>query len=92
VSTVRDAAEKHRQEEAHARQQACAAGHRDFWWVSVREGNSSAFNGYHFTRSAYSECRCARPGCGRRWRTNAGYVRDLPDNPPQGGEHEPQRI
>jgi hypothetical protein len=77
-----EAAERHIQQEAHERQQACAREHRASWWVAVREANYSAFNGYHFTRSAYSECRCAHPDCGRRWRTNAGYVRDLPDEPP----------
>lgn len=52
---------------------------RSRWVVRVREGNHSAFNGYRFTRSRYSEVSCL--GCGRRWRTDAGYVADLPDRP-----------
>lgn len=74
------------QEQDHKRQQECAREHRASWWVAVREGNSSAFNGYHFTRSAWSECRCG--ACHRRWRTKAGYVRDLPDSPPQSGQEQ----
>lgn len=39
--------------------------------VTVRCGNYSAFNGYHFTPSDWSELRC---GCRVRWRSNARYV------------------
>lgn len=46
------------------------------WRVLHREHNHSAFNGYHYTPSAYSEVRC--DNCGRRWRTKALYVRTLP--------------
>lgn len=38
----------------------------------------SAFNGYHFTPSDYSEIVCTRPGCHGRWRTKAEYVDGLP--------------
>lgn len=75
-----DRAELHRQEQDHARQVLCAREHRVSWYVNVYQGNSSAFNGYHFTRSAYSECRCA--ACHRVWRTKAAYVDTLPDRPP----------
>lgn len=40
--------------------------------------NYSAFNGYHFTLSDYSEVRCTRHGCHGRWRTKAAYVDKLP--------------
>lgn len=46
------------------------------WVVSVLRGNYSAFNGYRFTPSDYSEVRCER--CGVRWRTKAAYVDTLP--------------
>lgn len=49
------------------------------WVVRVLRGNYSAFNGYRFTPSAYSEVSCLR--CDRRWRTNAKYVDDLPRKP-----------
>ena len=39
--------------------------------------NYSAFNGYHYTPSDYSEVRCTRPGCMGTWRTKAAYVDDL---------------
>jgi hypothetical protein len=55
----------------------CRRAHRDFWVVLAREGNRSAFNGYHWTPSAYSAIRCTH--CGRVWRTRARYVRYLPD-------------
>lgn len=47
------------------------------WVVVTRRGNYSAFSGYHFTRSAYSEVRCL--DCGSRWRTKAAYVAALKD-------------
>jgi len=53
--------------------------HRGSWAVMVRLGNYSAFNGYRFTPSDYSLVRCGHPGCGRMWRTKAGYVSELPD-------------
>jgi len=58
----------------------CQREHRDHWVVVMREGNASAFNGYHWTPSDYSLVRCTVPGCQRpSWRTKAAYVRDLPD-------------
>lgn len=53
--------------------------HKSSWAVVVRHGNYSAFNGYHFTRSAYSLVRCA--SCGAHWRTRGAYVAGLPDAP-----------
>jgi len=55
----------------------CMREHRAGWVVLQRNGNRSAFNGYHWTASAYSACRCT--GCGRVWRTRAAYVARLPD-------------
>lgn len=55
----------------------CQRTHRDWWVVVQRNCNHSAFNGYHRTPSDYSEIKCTH--CGRRWRTNANYVRHLPD-------------
>jgi hypothetical protein len=55
----------------------CQRAHRDHWAVVQRNGNASAFNGYHWQWSAYSLVRCGH--CGRRWRTKANYVRHLPD-------------
>jgi len=49
---------------------------RDSWRVTQRRGNHSAFNGYRWTPSAYSEVRCLR--CLRSWRTRAQYVDLLP--------------
>lgn len=40
--------------------------------------NYSAFNGYHYTPSDYSEVRCTRPNCGGFWRTKSAYVDTLP--------------
>ena len=45
--------------------------------VVTRYGNYSAFNGYRFTSSDYSSCRCEV--CGTYWRTNAAYVEVVPD-------------
>jgi hypothetical protein len=56
---------------------ACGRDHRATWTVIQRHGNASAFNGYHWTPSDYSACRCGT--CGRVWRTNAAYVEGLPD-------------
>lgn len=55
------------------------AVHRHAWTVDVRNGNYSAFNGYHFTPSEYSQVRC--PLCPKVWRTKAAYVAELPDTP-----------
>jgi hypothetical protein len=61
------------------RNQECQREHRAHWVVIQRYGNASAFNGYHWTPSDYSAVRCAKPDCGRVWRTKAGYVAQLPD-------------
>jgi hypothetical protein len=45
------------------------------WFVLQRQCNHSAFNGYRWTRSAYSSLRCAV--CGAIWRTKADYVDQL---------------
>lgn len=45
--------------------------------VSQRMCNHSAFNGYHYTPSDYSEIMCLN--CGWRWRTKADYVPGLSD-------------
>jgi hypothetical protein len=45
--------------------------------VVHRQCNYSAFNGYHWTPSAYSQVRCLK--CGTFWRTKANYVRGLRD-------------
>lgn len=47
--------------------------------MTARKGNRSAFNGYRWTPSDYSEVRCTV--CGRSWRTKAKYVDALPDAP-----------
>jgi len=55
----------------------CEKKDRSKWVVLMRCGNASAFSGYRFTRSSYSQVGCEM--CGRIWRTNAKYVRELPD-------------
>ena len=55
----------------------CMRDHRAAWVVVHRKCNYSAFSGYHFTPSDYSLVRCGT--CGRRWRTRAAHVDDLPD-------------
>ncbi|NIT79608.1 MAG: hypothetical protein GWN58_33160 [Anaerolineae bacterium] len=47
------------------------------WRVTQRYCNHSAFNGYHWTPSDYSEVRCME--CRMSWRTKAKYVDLLPD-------------
>jgi hypothetical protein len=56
--------------------------HFGSWWVRFYKCNysafsDSAFSGYHFTPSDYSEAVCDACG-GRRWRTKAAYVEQLP--------------
>ena len=51
--------------------------HKPHWFVVTRKANYSAFNGYHWTPSDYSEVRCGM--CGSRWRTKAKFVDDLPN-------------
>jgi hypothetical protein len=55
----------------------CQRHHRVHWVVTMRHGNRSAFNGYRWTPSDYSELICTY--CGRRWRTRANYVKHFPD-------------
>jgi len=47
------------------------------WVVLVRKANYSAFNGYKYTPSDYSEVYCR--SCGAIGRTKAKYVDELPD-------------
>lgn len=47
------------------------------WFVLLRKGNRSAFNGGRLTPSAYSTVKCLR--CGAVWRTRAAYVAYLSD-------------
>lgn len=51
--------------------------HRPRWVVTQRNGNASAFNGYHWTPSDYSAVHC--PLCPTAWRTKAKFVNSLPD-------------
>ena len=46
--------------------------------VTQYKCNYSAFNGYHFTPSDYSQVRCTRQNCNGMWRTKAAYVDTLP--------------
>lgn len=48
----------------------------EHWVVRVYHGNYSAFHGYRFQKSAYSEVQCTT--CGAIWRTKAKYVEELP--------------
>lgn len=48
---------------------------RAWWRVVTYHANHSAFNGYRYTPSDYSECYCTR--CNARWRTKATYVTTL---------------
>lgn len=62
---------------------ACKCRPRDAE-VVVYKGNYSAFNGYRFERSDYSEVRCRT--CGTRWRTRAAWVDEAPSaRPPSCG-------
>jgi len=54
---------------------ACTCKSRRYWRVTQYRCNHSAFNGYKWTPSEYSEVRCLR--CGSNWRTRAGYVYSL---------------
>jgi len=53
----------------------CTPKDRLVWRVVQYRQNRSAFNGYHPTRSEYSEIRCLR--CGGYWRTKAKYVEEI---------------
>lgn len=50
--------------------------------VRVRRANYSAFNGYRYTPSDYSEIVCL--DCGRHWRSKAKGVAKLPDLTAEG--------
>ena len=54
------------------------------WVVIVRKGNYSAFNGYRFTPSEYSEVYCRSSGA--LGRTRAKYVDELPDGKFEDGD------
>lgn len=45
------------------------------WTITAYKCNYSAFSGYDYTPSAYSEIRCNK--CSSRWRTKADYVLTL---------------
>lgn len=47
------------------------------WVVYQRKCNHSAFNGYRYTPSDYSDVGCQ--SCNRVWRTKAAYVDQLGD-------------
>lgn len=49
----------------------------DRWRVTQRGHNRSAFNGYNYTPSRYSQVMCL--SCGLSWRTNGKYVDNLKD-------------
>lgn len=59
----------------HGRE-VCAAGDSRVVVVQ-REHNRSAFNGYHYTPSYYSELYCQ--ACGKLWRSRGKYIVRLPD-------------
>jgi hypothetical protein len=67
----------------------CRCKHRGCWRVTARKCNYSAFNGYRWSPSDYSEviCDVTAGGCGARWRTKAAYVYEIPDADwvPRGG-------
>jgi hypothetical protein len=63
--------------QSRARAAECRRDHNLTWRVEVRNGNYSAFSGYRFTPSDYSQLRCGH--CGRVWRTKADYVPYIPD-------------
>lgn len=56
---------------------SCGCHPRDhsYWRVVTRLANYSAFNGYRYVSSDYSEIICLR--CGGRWRTKAKYVESV---------------
>lgn len=51
----------------------------EHWEITAYRCNYSAFNGYRYTPSRYSEVHCKK--CGQFWRTKAAYVRRLPIAP-----------
>jgi len=57
------------------------------WVVVTRKGNYSAFNGYRWASSAYSDVLCLF--CGAIGRTKARFVDRLPDSKPGDLEANP---
>lgn len=53
----------------------CQPPDRSNWRIATYKGNYSAFSGYRFTPSDYSEIICLT--CRRSWRTKAKYVSSL---------------
>lgn len=51
------------------------------WQVVVYKANYSAFNGYAYTPSDYSQVCCTGTGCNGAWRTKAPYVNELTKAP-----------
>lgn len=60
---------------------SCKCGNREAWRCTARLCNHSAFSGYRWTPSEYSEivCDTRHGGCGARWRTKAAYVATIPN-------------
>lgn len=54
------------------------------WGISQRKCNYSAFSGYHYTPSDYSQVHCL--SCLATGRTKAAFVDKLPDITMQGGD------
>ena len=46
-----------------------------YWEIRQYKCNHSAFNGYRYTPSDYSEIHCLE--CNHFWRTKADYVEEL---------------
>lgn len=63
--------------ERHERLEKCNGRPGRLWRVTDRNGNRSAFNGYHWQASQWSAVVCLRCGCS--WRTKANYVDRLLD-------------
>lgn len=63
---------------------ACNREHRPAWRVEQRNYGFPAFQGHvkRTTKDSGMICDPQHGGCGRRWRTTAGYVADLPDYEP----------
>jgi hypothetical protein len=53
---------------------ACRRGHKTYWQVTLYRAFRS---GSRRTESNFSTLTCTAPGCGRTWRTDAGYVDKL---------------
>ena len=62
--------------QCHCRERKKKPGERN-WRVVARKGNRSAFNGYRWQPSDYSEVVCL--SCGVMGRTKAQYVDEIED-------------